>query len=61
MKRNLLLNNWLYKVLSDNPEIISPENGVVGIYSILQDEFLKDARLSIKAIAQEVLLKVKPK
>ena len=52
---SILLKSWLYKVISENTEIITPENGVVGVYAELQEIFLQDIQLAMKDMAKEIM------
>ena len=53
--REKLLQSWIYKVIADNPNFIDTKIGIIGLYGNLQDEFLKDAQLVMKAFSQEVI------
>jgi len=57
----LLLNNWLYKVITDNPELIKKFSSTETFYYELHEIFLKDIQKSMKGIIKEVsILKDNP-
>jgi len=57
----LLLNNWLYKVITDNPELIKKFSSTETFYYKLYEIFLKDIQKSMKGIIKEVsILKDNP-
>ena len=53
---HLLLMNWLYKTIQDNPKAITEATEATDIYRMLQQKFLQDVQIGMKKIAKEVLL-----
>lgn len=52
---SILLNNWLYKTISDNPRMIQESHSAKEIYEKLADIFWVDCQKAMKKIAKEVL------
>jgi len=53
---HLLLMNWLYKTIADNPDAITKAEDSIDVYRMLQHKFLQDMQIGMKKIAKEVLL-----
>ena len=53
---HLLLMNWLYKTIQDNPDVITKAEDSIDVYRMLQNKFLQDMQIGMKKIAKEVLL-----
>lgn len=60
--RKILLNNWIFQVLNDNPKLISiaakkkGDKGVDLFLRFLLDEFLKDLGPAVNSVTKELLL-----
>ena len=57
----ILLNNWLYKTMSDNPKLVKDAKEAIDLYSDLTDIFIQDVQLAMKAIAKEMFLQLTEK
>lgn len=56
MDNYILLNNWIYATIKDNPDIIENAKTPKDVYSELAAIFWVDQQKAFKQIAKEVLL-----